>query len=75
MKCSVTLSDGYRVVLYSDGITEAVNDQQEEYGSARLAQRMLESNTSTDEILADVRKFAGGKTMSDDATVLIIGAR
>jgi len=74
-ECGVTLSEGSRVVLYSDGITEAMNDREEEYGSARLAQRILQSNTSTDEIVADVRKFAGGKKMSDDATVVIIGAR
>ena len=74
-ECSVTLSDGSRVVLYSDGITEAINYEEEEYGSARLAERILESNTSTDEILADVRNFAAGKVMADDATVVIIGTR
>jgi phosphoserine phosphatase RsbU/P len=74
-ECSITLSEGSRVVLYSDGITEAMNNQEEEYGSARLAKRILESNMSSDEILADVRNFAAGTVMADDATVVIIGAR
>jgi phosphoserine phosphatase RsbU/P len=74
-ECAITLSTGSRIVLYSDGITEATNHHEEEYGGARLAWQISQSNMSTDDVLADVRNFAGNKEMADDATVVIIGTR
>ena len=37
---SVTLAHGSRLVFYSDGISEAVNDAEEEYGLERLVQHV-----------------------------------
>ena len=35
-QCTITLSAGTRLLLYTDGIAEAVNSKEEEYGPARL---------------------------------------
>src|SRR5579862_152271 len=41
----VTLSPGSRLVFYSDGITEAVNANEEEYGLCRLAEHVVKPET------------------------------
>jgi sigma-B regulation protein RsbU (phosphoserine phosphatase) len=70
---SVTLSSGSRLVFYSDGITEATNQTEEEYGLDRLAQHVSRSDASAVTIVDDVRAFANGSGVSDDATVVFVG--
>jgi len=70
---SVTLSPGSRLVFYSDGITEATNQAEEEYGLDRLAQHVSRSDASAVTIVDDVRAFANGAGVSDDATVVFVG--
>jgi len=71
----VALNDGARVLLYSDGISEALNDQQQEFGTARLAELVKRPYLSTETILDDVREFSAGRPAFDDATVVLISAR
>ncbi len=70
---TVALSPGSRLVFYSDGITEAVNSTQEEYGLDRLSDHVSQPDTSALSILDDVRKFASGVVLNDDATVVFLG--
>lgn len=70
----VQLSPSSRVVLYSDGITEASNPADEEYGTKRLQSHALQPNTSAESILEDVRGFANGSNLRDDSTVIFIRA-
>jgi sigma-B regulation protein RsbU (phosphoserine phosphatase) len=70
---SVTLSEGSRLVFYSDGITEAVNEEEQEYGLARLAEHAIGSAASAVSIVDDVRAFANGTAVRDDATVVFLG--
>jgi sigma-B regulation protein RsbU (phosphoserine phosphatase) len=70
----VILSPGSRLVFYSDGITEAVNADDEEYGLERLAQHALSPGASAVSIVDDVRSFANGYGVRDDATVVFVGA-
>jgi phosphoserine phosphatase RsbU/P len=72
---TVTLSDDGRVLLYSDGISEAHDHQQQEYGTARLECLMQDPRISTQGILDDVRQFSAGQPAFDDATVVLISAR
>ena len=74
-ECAIALTAGSRVVFYSDGIIEANNDRQEEYGSERLIQRASAPGATAEDILLDVRNFADGEAPSDDATVLLIAGR
>jgi phosphoserine phosphatase RsbU/P len=69
----VTLSPGSRLVFYSDGITEAVNSTEEEYGLARLAEHAQKPEASAVSIVDDVRSYANGAGVRDDASVVFIG--
>jgi phosphoserine phosphatase RsbU/P len=71
----VALPEGSRLVFYSDGITEAVDPQDEEYGADRLAAHALCSEASSESILEDVRAFANGAGLQDDATVIFIRSK
>ncbi|MGH9498651.1 MAG: SpoIIE family protein phosphatase [Terriglobales bacterium] len=70
----VDLPPGGGVVLYSDGITEAENGAEEQYGAARLRSHVLQPAASAESILADVRAFANGTGLCDDATVIFLKA-
>ena len=70
----VQLPENSRLVFYSDGITEAANPTDEEYGRERLKQHVLRSEASTESILQHVRSFANGAGLQDDATVLMVRA-
>ena len=68
----IELKLGCRVVFYSDGITEAANPDEEEYGQHRLKQHLLQPGTSAESLLADVRSFVNGFGLHDDATVITV---
>jgi sigma-B regulation protein RsbU (phosphoserine phosphatase) len=70
----VDLPQDARLVLYSDGITEAENGDKEEYGAERLQSHVLRPDASAESILADVRSFANGTGLRDDATVIFVRA-
>jgi len=68
----IELTPGSRLVFYSDGITEAQNPEEEEYGQLRLKEHLLQPETSAESLLADVRSFASGSGLHDDATVITV---
>jgi phosphoserine phosphatase RsbU/P len=70
----IPLSEGSRLVFYSDGITEAANSSDEEYGSARLENHVLGPESSPESILGDVHSFTNGTGLCDDATVIMVRA-
>jgi sigma-B regulation protein RsbU (phosphoserine phosphatase) len=70
----VQFSKGSRLVFYSDGITEATDPSEEEYGAERMRDHVLQPGASADSILADVRTFANGAGLDDDATVIFVRA-
>jgi sigma-B regulation protein RsbU (phosphoserine phosphatase) len=74
--CEV-LDPAARVVLYSDGITEARNPAGEEYGVDRLAgliARVGDSNASglMERIFADAHDFSCGAPIEDDQTIVML---
>jgi sigma-B regulation protein RsbU (phosphoserine phosphatase) len=71
---TVQLPLGAKVLFYSDGITEAENSSDEEYGSERLEKRFREESFSLESILQDVRRFAAPEQLRDDATAIIVNA-
>jgi phosphoserine phosphatase RsbU/P len=70
----VQLSKGSRLVFYSDGITEATGLSDEEYGADRMRDHVLQPGACAESILADVRTFANGEGLHDDATVIFVRA-
>jgi phosphoserine phosphatase RsbU/P len=70
------LEQGDRLVLYTDGVTEAADGHDQEFGDERLV-RLLQENSSRSaneiqaKILLDVGDFCGGR-WHDDATLLVL---
>ena len=65
------------LVLYSDGVTEAMNFSDEEYGEERFENAIrnnlhLSADDMIKEIYKDVERFTKGAPQSDDITMVII---
>ncbi|MFP4370306.1 MAG: PP2C family protein-serine/threonine phosphatase [Candidatus Kapaibacterium sp.] len=74
---SVRLDSGM-IALFTDGITEAQNPENEEFGEQRLKELLLSTEGSAKEIshelIRSVKKFNSGKGQYDDLTVAILKA-
>jgi sigma-B regulation protein RsbU (phosphoserine phosphatase) len=71
----VHLAPGDLLLLYTDGITEAMSPQGEEFGRERLEQAALEAGRlPAAELIQHVRqqveRFTGGEAQADDQTLL-----
>jgi sigma-B regulation protein RsbU (phosphoserine phosphatase) len=71
------MRDGDVVVFYTDGVTEAMNSDQQEYGPQRLRDTLLTSgHLNAGDILAailnSVSEFTGNAAQSDDMTVVVV---
>ncbi|MCA1582782.1 MAG: SpoIIE family protein phosphatase [Acidobacteria bacterium] len=71
------LKPGDLLCVYSDGLTEAVNAADEEFGLDRLgsdlsSRRALPLRQICDEVLGKVADFAQGMPQYDDQTVLLV---
>lgn len=71
-EAEVELPPGSRLVFYSDGITEAEDPDDAEYGSQRMIDHLLRPDATAESLLADVREFADGYGLRDDATVIMV---
>jgi serine phosphatase RsbU (regulator of sigma subunit) len=65
------------VVLYTDGITEAMDVEGHQFGLERLKEALTSAPSSVpavgEAILAAVRRHVGGHTQSDDMTLVCFG--
>jgi sigma-B regulation protein RsbU (phosphoserine phosphatase) len=71
------LDKGDALVLFTDGVTEAMNSQNEEFGEDRLEDTlkdvvMSDCQKMVDVIKDDVSDFAGEAEQSDDITILAL---
>ena len=71
----IQLKEGSRLLLYSDGVSEAMNSKDEEYGTDRILNHMKKKSSSIQSLLEDVRSFTSGRSASDDITILMIGSK
>ncbi len=74
---SITPESGDIVLLYSDGLTEAMNSQSEEFGLQRLRGLLVRHSHDTatqiaDEIIKEVNKFRGYAEIHDDITFILL---
>jgi serine phosphatase RsbU (regulator of sigma subunit)/putative methionine-R-sulfoxide reductase with GAF domain len=65
------------LVCYTDGITEAINDAEEEYGVARLTEvvarnRERSADALVEAVLADLMEHTGRRPAFDDVTLVLI---
>ena len=73
----VDLEAGDVLVYFTDGLTEAQNNDGDEYGIERLQQviRIAADGTAAqirDTILADVNRFCAGAALYDDLTLVVV---
>ncbi len=76
----VRLKKDDMLVIYTDGVTEAMNDKREQYGEDRLVQMVKDhGQLSPDDFIgkldADIKVFTGEVPQSDDITVVAIKER
>ena len=74
---TLSLSPGDRLFLYTDGVTEAMNEVGEQYSEQGLlatlaAQPPIAIDALTDATVAAVRRFAGAAPQSDDITIMVV---
>jgi phosphoserine phosphatase RsbU/P len=77
----VTLNPGERLLLYTDGVTEAANEESELYDSSNplkefvVRRRPERADEFIRALIADVRKFTGSAVQSDDITAIYLVRR
>jgi sigma-B regulation protein RsbU (phosphoserine phosphatase) len=68
------LRSGDQLLIYTDGVTEAMNYQKESFGKKRLLDALLKSGPSAEllsqHVLWELRKFVGISKRSDDVTMI-----
>jgi phosphoserine phosphatase RsbU/P len=74
---TLQLEDGDTLVVFSDGVTEALNVAGDEFGEERLLPCINEHGASPTDvllnrILATVRTFAASAAQNDDVTALVL---
>ncbi len=76
-EAEVQLEKGDLITLFTDGVTEAINDKEEQFGQQRLLE-IIEANRSlpAKEIVGKIQKavavFSGGQPQFDDITLMIL---
>ncbi len=73
----ISLSPGEILVLYTDGVTEAMNEQEEEFGMKRLCRifagaRSNDAKKANQAVFEAVHAFTGEIPQSDDITCLTL---
>ncbi len=71
------LESGDTLVIFSDGVSEAMDPDQNEYGVDRLMESVEKSQKASladlqENVLDSVRQFARGARQADDVTVLLL---
>jgi hypothetical protein len=74
---TVEFSTGDRLILYSDGLIEAVDDDGEPFGFERFERTLLECGHMTADdikktLLLSIRKFTRNRPPDDDQTLVVV---
>jgi sigma-B regulation protein RsbU (phosphoserine phosphatase) len=73
----IQLEKGEALFLYTDGVSETRNNQDEEYGARRLKKLLEEAKQQSaqafiDLVLKDLEEYSGFSTLEDDCTMLVL---
>jgi phosphoserine phosphatase RsbU/P len=74
---TLQLEPGDIIVLFSDGVSEALNAAGDEFGDERIIETVqphlgLEPTAILDRLMGAVREFSAGTVQRDDITALVI---
>ncbi len=76
---TVELVSGDQVILYTDGITEAFNDNDQLFGTERLDAVLehcgIDAHALIETVLESVERFTEGRPADDDRTLLVLKVR
>ena len=79
MKEEISFHSDDLLLIYSDGISEAMNERKEEFGEKRL-QEIIQHNSDDsaseiiEKIIAATNLHFGNAPQNDDMTIIIMGA-
>jgi sigma-B regulation protein RsbU (phosphoserine phosphatase) len=73
----IQLETGDKVVFYTDGIVEAMNEKEEMFGFDRLLEMVQTSKSANadsllQEIIDKVKEFTGSAPQHDDLTIIVV---
>jgi serine phosphatase RsbU (regulator of sigma subunit) len=72
----VELKSGDHLLLYSDGVLDAMNFKQETFGRQRLTEVFKRGGETAEQIVQNIlwelRKFAGISKRTDDITMIVV---
>ena len=75
----IQLEPGDRLLLFTDGATEALNEDEEMFDVERLLrcleqQQALDPDAALDKLMDELRQWAGSHALDDDITLLMVDA-
>lgn len=78
-EAATTLQKGDLLLVFSDGLSEAEGENEEEYGEERIASFTIEHRTLSahelrQALFEEIDKWTGGRERGDDQTLLIVKA-
>jgi len=68
----VTLCHDFRLLFYTDGISEALNRDNQEFGTSRLTDFVASHDCNVELLMSSIRDFSGARGQSDDATLILL---
>ena len=76
-RAELVLEPGDIIVMYTDGVTEAFNPEDEEFGEERLMNYLQKHRTYPvqeiiDGLIDEIRSFCGSRPQSDDITLVVM---
>jgi sigma-B regulation protein RsbU (phosphoserine phosphatase) len=69
---TVKLCHDFRLLFYTDGISEALNREDQEFGSTRLTEFVAKHDCSVSDLMEAIKEFRGKCAQKDDATVMLL---
>lgn len=76
-EAEITFKPGDMLIVYSDGVSEAMNSDKEQFGEARLSESLAQNRGAgagqlIEQLVKAVRAHAGGAPQYDDITALVV---
>ncbi|MGE5353748.1 MAG: SpoIIE family protein phosphatase [Acidobacteriota bacterium] len=77
---TLKLEEGHIYAIYSDGISEAMDENNEMFGTEQLVRSIMMNKDKASEgiisgVLEDVAQFRGAREQSDDITLVLVKSR
>src|SRR5438552_3570107 len=69
---TVKLCRDFRLLFYTDAISEALNREDQEFGSARLTEFVVAHDCSISRLMEAIKEFRGKCLQKDDATLILL---